>query len=316
MRSPQTVAAVFAFLTVTLVYSLSRPSWPSKSPKAFPSSTPKPLARTDSIPNKVWQIWFGGPIDDKIVQQLVSSWILNDQDITYSRVGRQGAIKLVEEHFSHEPEIKTIVSRLQAPAVVSDIMRCLLLYTYGGYYGDIDTHLKKPVAEWLPKDFRDSRQLVVTGIEFDYGNQTELPPGKVRKIALCNWAMAASPGHPMIRKVIDNAILNFNAMKVKYNATVDDLHKHLTQIDTLNLAGPRAWTGAVLDHIGEAYGREFGAADLTGMKKPQLHADVLVLPINAFGAGQAHPGSSGVDTEDTLLRHMFKGTWKHHPKHG
>ena len=313
MRSPKTVAAVLVIVTLILIHNLSTapsirdlpaPSWPAKANASICHET---------IPNRIWQIWLGDPIEDQHIKSLMSSWIYINEDSAYSRVSRQGAIRLVEEHFPQRPEIKMIVTRLQAPAVVSDLLRCLLLYVYGGYYGDIDTHVKRPVSEWLPSDLRYSQNLVVTGIEFDKGNETKPGPG-LRNIALCNWAIAASPGHPLLGRHIDNAIINFNTLSAKYNATVDDLHKYLTYDDTLSFAGPRAWTGSVLDHVGSVYGREFGAPDLTGIKKPQLHADVWVLPINGFGAGQGHSGSSSVDTEDTLVRHAFKGTWKHQVK--
>lgn len=313
IRFPKAVAGVLIIFTFVLLHNLSAfPSLPDLQASSWPMKA-RISTSQETIPNKIWQVWLGDPIEDKQIKHLMSSWIYINQDTAYSRVSRQGAVKLVEEHFPYRPEIKAIVTSLQAPAVVSDLVRCLLLYAYGGYYGDIDTHVKRPVSEWLPPDLRFSKNLVVTGIEFDKGNATKPPPGR-RNIALCNWAIAASPRHPLLGKHIDNAITNFKSLSAKYNATVDDLHKYLTYDDTLSFAGPRAWTGSVLDHIGSIYGRSFGAPDLTGMKKPQLHADVWVLPINGFGAGQGHSGSSMVDTEDTLVRHAFKGTWKHHGK--
>ena len=37
---------------------------------------------------------------------------------------------------------------------------------------------------------------------------------------------------------------------------------------------------------------------------------VLILPINAFGSGQAHSKSGSPDENTALVQHLFKGSWK------
>ena len=37
---------------------------------------------------------------------------------------------------------------------------------------------------------------------------------------------------------------------------------------------------------------------------------VLILPINAFGSGQAHSNSGSPDEDTALVQHLFKGSWK------
>ena len=37
---------------------------------------------------------------------------------------------------------------------------------------------------------------------------------------------------------------------------------------------------------------------------------VLILPINAFGSGQAHSRSGSPDANTALVQHLFKGSWK------
>ena len=41
---------------------------------------------------------------------------------------------------------------------------------------------------------------------------------------------------------------------------------------------------------------------------------VLILPVNAFGSGQAHSKSGSPDANTALVQHLFKGSWKaNHP---
>lgn len=52
--------------------------------------------------------------------------------------------------------------------------------------------------------------------------------------------------------------------------------------------------------------------DLTKLTGPKLIGDVLVLPINAFGSGQAHSNAGEEGNEEQLLWHHFYGWfgWK------
>ena len=42
---------------------------------------------------------------------------------------------------------------------------------------------------------------------------------------------------------------------------------------------------------------------------------VLILPINAFGSGQAHSNSGSPEENTALVQHLFRGSWKvDHPR--
>ena len=48
----------------------------------------------------------------------------------------------------------------------------------------------------------------------------------------------------------------------------------------------------------------------TGNADLQTFPTVLILPINAFGSGQAHSNSGSPEDPTALVHHLFKGSWK------
>lgn len=50
-------------------------------------------------------------------------------------------------------------------------------------------------------------------------------------------------------------------------------------------------------------------SDIAYLEEPKLIGDVLVLPVSAFGAGQAHSGSKEIGNEDQLMWHHFFQSW-------
>ena len=81
--------------------------------------------------------------------------------------------------------------------------------------------------------------------------------------------------------------------------------------EVVQLSGPVIWTRAVLQTLSEATGTEMSYLNFTGMTKPRVFGDVLILPINGFGTGQLHSGSVRMGAEDALILHGWKGSWKH-----
>lgn len=51
--------------------------------------------------------------------------------------------------------------------------------------------------------------------------------------------------------------------------------------------------------------------EVSGLTEPHQIDDVLILPINAFGSGQAHSGSKEPDKCDPFVVHSFAGSWRH-----
>ncbi|KAK3614709.1 hypothetical protein LTR56_027075 [Elasticomyces elasticus] len=85
--------------------------------------------------------------------------------------------------------------------------------------------------------------------------------------------------------------------------------------DIMYLTGPRIFTQAILEAMGEQVGHRVVDEDIMNLTGPKLIGDVLVMPINAFGTGQSHSGSGPGGNADQLISHHFQGfqTWK--PSH-
>ena len=105
----------------------------------------------------------------------------------------------------------------------ADFWRYFVLLKEGGVYADIDTVASQPVEDWI-----GNGTALVTGVE----DTREL---------FCQWAIAAPPGHPVLRHAIDLILERVNEpVDVRSRGAVH----HIT--------GPQLWTDAISRHLGIA----------------------------------------------------------------
>ena len=176
-------------------------------------------------------------------------------------------------------------------------------------YSDLDTAALKPVSQWIPLTLRPSVRAVV-GIEYDRGGEGEAYPGMGgSRLQFCQWTMAASRGHPLMSRVVTDVVEALQVLAIKNETTIAELRP--SDEEVVQLSGPVIWTRAVLKTLAEATGTEMSYRNFTGMKEPRVFGDVMVLPINGFGTGQLHSGSVRAGSKDALVRHGWKGSWKH-----
>lgn len=69
------------------------------------------------------------------------------------------------------------------------------------------------------------------------------------------------------------------------------------------------FTNSILEYLSIKTGTQVSYSDISNLTEPKLIADVLVLPINAFGTGQDHSGSKEDGNSEQLMRHHWYG-WK------
>ncbi|GMF82670.1 unnamed protein product [[Candida] boidinii] len=107
-------------------------------------------------------------IDDIPNAMQRSSWILNNPTYNYKMYTSYKQYKLeIKQNFAKQlPEVMTTFNLLPKVILRSDFGRYLLIFLYGGVYGDIDTYCHKPIDEWFGSDI-DSGIGFVTGIESD-----------------------------------------------------------------------------------------------------------------------------------------------------
>ena len=120
----------------------------------------------------------------------------------------------------------------------ADLFRYLLMYKCGGVYIDIKSSLRKPLADVLRKDDR----YLLSGWkddkmpQFDGWGVHDVGNGDVFE-EYQQWHIAAAPGHPFLRAVIENVLWNID----KYIPSLHGVGKP----GVLSLTGPVAYTSAI-----------------------------------------------------------------------
>ncbi len=261
------------------------------------------------IPPKIWQNYFADEIDDDNLGD-AASWIALNRDYTYTMLGMDGADAFVNRHFADDPALLRRYHSLPNFGMKSDLLRYLVLLVEGGTYTDVDTAALRPIRDWVPRTARHLARAVV-GIEFDQrdgGGWVDIP----HELQFCQWTIAAAPGHPLFREMAARALAGLAELERRHNATALAALRP-SNLEVLNTTGPAAWTDAVFDHLRRAAPeRVQSLRNFSYLEEPTLFGDVLVLPVDGFGMGQAHSGSTndGSIPDAALVKHNFRGRWR------
>ena len=225
-------------------------------------------------------------------------------------MSNQGADDFARKYYADRPDILEPFLQLKFHVLRSDLLRYMILESEGGIYSDLDTVAIKSVRDWIPQEM-GSKVHAVVGVEYD---QLDNEPyyGMDERIQFCQWTMATSRGHPIMKNVVKKAIVALNETAERNKSSIADFKP--TDGEVIQITGPVIWTRAVMEAMSEATGTEISYLNITGMSEPLLFGDVLVLPIDGFGAGQPHSNSTRDDNHgpgDVFVRHQWKGSWKH-----
>ncbi|KAK8025939.1 Initiation-specific alpha-1-6-mannosyltransferase 2 [Apiospora arundinis] len=236
------------------------------------------------------------------------SWLHMNPDYTYTRIGTEGALAFIGKHFPDRLDILETFEDIRNPGMKSDFLRYLILLAEGGIYTDTDTTAVRPVAEWIPKQYKASAKVLV-GMEWDIRDSDD-QMWFVYPIQFAQWTIAAAPHHPIMGDLVDSVLKSIELHTIKYNTTVDQLE--LSNQELVDTTGPTVWTRAVWRHLQAQEPSLTDMRNLSFLQEPTLYGDVLVLPINSFGSGQAHSGSSRSRwlPPDALVRHHWQGSWR------
>lgn len=299
----------FALLTLTLlsISLFSRPSWSA----SLPSITFEPTSFTipgplPHIPPKIWQVYLAFA-PDAVKEETITSFVTQSPSTQYTILEWQAANALIDHVTATYPgykRVRPLYNAMARTVVRADFLRFLILALEGGVYSDADTTLVRPIKDWVPAEFKDRTKLIV-GLEADALDDPKPIGGTTYRVQFSQWTMAGATSHPVFWKMVDR-ILDKVAERVAQH------REGFSNKDVLNMGGPAGWTEIIFEHIRQTTGRTLIWEDLTGMKKPKLFGDVLILPIDAFATGAPHSGASPVDnyTDQTLVLHSFRGDWK------
>ncbi|CAG8888370.1 unnamed protein product [Penicillium egyptiacum] len=268
------------------------------------------------FPRKIWQVYLTPPkanknsfeVDSKQLSDS-ASWLAHNRDYGYTLVGDDGAETLVHQHFAKNATLLRIFKELKNTGMKADLLRYMILSVKGGVYSDIDTINLKPIDSWVPEIYqKDAR--VVLGVEFDRLNGSNW--GEVHPdMQFCQWTIAATPGHPLFSYMVDWVVTALEMFTAERETTFSELH--VSSAEVMKLTGPSAWTDGVFAQLQQYEPDLRSLSDLSGLTEPRLVGDILILPIDGFGMGQAHSNSTndGSIPNDAFVQHNFRGSWRH-----
>lgn len=247
----------------------------------------------------------------------------------------------IKENFKDLPEVLVTFELLPKVILKSDFGRYLLVYLFGGAYGDIDTLCQKPIDDWYDNK-ADFDIGFLAGVEEDI-NEDNWKRRIPRRLQFTQWTFKSKKHHPVL------ALLIANIIKITFKAQFDNklrawTHEYKTvnrkqSVPIMEWTGPGAFTDTIYEYLNmkvinenypliysnldnsiEQHAQIYGpgpddenSANLlpvswrafTGMEHPVIVDDVAILPKRGFRA----PLECG-DFPYCYITHYFTGTWR------
>lgn len=215
-----------------------------------------PLVVADDVdvPRRVWATW----IDDRFGRRHaagIRAFRARNPEYEFRLVDDAGADAFVQRHFGDHP-IADVYRRARFGPMRSDIWRYLVLLKEGGWYFDVKSALLRPLREFhgsgdgfvFAWERRDSSEDGHLDVPFE---------GGLTDRAVMNWALAAAPGHPLLRRLIDDICVAADEVGT---APVPN-----PKATILNVTGPNRLAATLRDHVADhgaaglrCWGVEFG----------------------------------------------------------
>ena len=232
------------------------------------------------IPNVLHQTYTSFRVPGRL-RMMMDSWKRMNPDFSFRFYDDVSCLSFVRREF---PEYLDAYLALPKSVERSDFFRYMVVLRLGGYYADVDTECRRPLAGLArPKD------TLIVGWEGEFDSLADAQARRfVRQRQVLQWTFAAAPGHPALRDACD---------RIAERARSKNTFSNNTNVDTLLKTGPGLWTDAVVRAAIQA-------------RKSESIWGVRFLPRVAFGT---HPqGQDGVSPSapDVLVLHRFVGGWK------
>jgi len=172
------------------------------------------------IPKIIWQSWKTKDLPSPILKNINKILHLNPNYI-YRLLTDEEIDNFVHVEYSDRPEVVSCYDRLNIIVAKVDFWRYLVLYKYGGIYLDMDSDITGRLDDLI----LDTDDAIIS---------SEGNPG-----IFVQWALIFSPGHPILKNVIDLIVEN-----IQNNSFPNDI---------LHMTGPRVFTRAVNMYHKELY---------------------------------------------------------------
>ncbi|GAB1211288.1 hypothetical protein ATERTT37_000401 [Aspergillus terreus] len=123
----------------------------------------------------------------------------------------------------------------------------------------------------------------------------------------CNWVFMAKPSSRNLQVVVDAVVEKLRDVARVNGVPLQNITLDMLPVDVVDVTGPKIMTISILDGLKQLLGRPVDDRDFSGIKRPKLIGDVLIMPGNSFAASQnGYPTDQG----EVLVTHHYEGSWK------
>jgi mannosyltransferase OCH1-like enzyme len=167
------------------------------------------------IPKIIWQT-YEVPFNDLLpeIKECVKTWTSKNSEWEYMYMDAKERNSFVLNNFGNE--WYKIFSECKLGVVKANIWRCMVLYTYGGVYCDLDTICNEPIEFWLKDNYS------MTLSKDDNGNPEDY----------CIYVFASEPKSIALKEILNN---------IKNNIINKDIDKK----DVIELTGESVWSNTI-----------------------------------------------------------------------
>ena len=220
----------------------------------------------------------------------------------------------VRDHFHEKlPEMEELYFEVKDYILRSDLIRYLVMLADGGVYNDLDVGCEKPISTWVPKQFEDTAGILL-GVEVDnkFGPDGRTFTNGEDLFELVNWTIMSKPNQPFMWFLVQRVMENIKSLAASNNQAISEIIPTIP--DVLVTTGPAALTTAFFDYASNLTGTNVTYKNFTKISEPQIVGEVVILPIQAFGAGHQVQWAGLKQDGSQLVHHYFAGSWKgdHH----
>ncbi|KAH8893888.1 hypothetical protein GQ53DRAFT_745319 [Thozetella sp. PMI_491] len=298
-----------------------RPGFSSGSDAAGGSVAPPP--RRKDFPHKIWQTWKVGPLvfEERDLNN-ARSWTEQNPEWRYEVITDGSEMQYVEFHYGEEgfnrPDIVEFYRGVEAKIIKADLLRYLIMYAEGGIYADIDVEALKPMSKFIP-DRYDTKDIdMIVGVEIDEPDWKDHPILGPKSMSFCQWTFMCKPQLPVMMHLIEHIMTWLNDVASNQNKTISDVELDFDEV--ISGTGPSAFTNAIMADMNKNKKDSTPTIDwdmFHDIQESKLVANVLVLTVEAFAAGQGHSNSGNHEARAALVRHHYHASnWpSRHPRY-
>ena len=220
----------------------------------------------------------------------------------------------VRDHFHEtQPELEELYFEVKDYILRSDLIRYLVMLADGGVYNDLDVACEKPLNTWVPEQFEDTAGILL-GVEVDnkFGPDGRTFTNGEDLFELVNWTIMSKPNQPFMWFLIQRVIENIKSLAASKNEAISEMVPTIP--DVLVTTGPAALTTTFFEYASRFTGTNVTYKNFTKISEPQIVGEVVILPIQSFGAGHQVQWAGLKEDGSQLVHHYFAGSWKgdHH----